>query len=43
MTTLLTVAGLLLFPLIALAIGVRAIMRPDRDDFLDDEKDWGAQ
>lgn len=42
MTTALTIAGLATFPLVALVIVVRAIRRPDHDDFLDDPDHWGA-
>ena len=43
MTTALTISALVAFPLIALIIAIRAMRRPDRDDFLDDPDHWGAQ
>lgn len=43
MMTLLSIVGLLVFPLLALFIALRAIQRPERDEFLDDPDQWGAR
>lgn len=42
MTTLLAMLFAVAFPLVGLVIALRAIRKPDRDDFFDNPDDWGA-
>lgn len=40
--TWLVATAVMILPIAALLIAVRAVQQPDLDDFFDDPDDWGA-